>query len=129
MGTTPTRGRVDRSFSSSVAAYKTMQPQVSPELIWAITRDTSCHILKQRVSGRSGMGKRGAEFTKEPLNPTSRNAWKYSGLANPKAADVTATDGGCVLTTKTKNPKRAGKVSSRHMPEAAVGIKLSLIHI
>ena len=114
---------MDRSFLLLVAAYKTMQPQVSPELIWAITRDTSCHILKQRVSGRSGMGKRGAEFTKEPLNPTSRNAWKYSGLANPKAADVTATDGGCVLTTKTKNPKRAGKVSSRHTPEAAVGNK------
>merc|ERR1711990_1223490 len=90
-------------------ACKTMQPQVSPELIWAITRDTSCHILKQRVSGRSGMGKRGAEFTTEPNNPTSRNAWEYSGLANAKTADVTAVDGGVVLTTKSKNAKRVGK--------------------
>ena len=86
-----------------------MQPQVSPELIWSVVRDTSGFVLKQRVSGRSGMGKRGAEFTTEPNNPTSRNAWKYSGLANAKTADVTAVDGGVVLTTKTKNAKRAGK--------------------
>ena len=94
-----------------------MQPQVSPELIWSVVRDTSGFVLKQRVSGRSGMGKRGAEFTTEPNNPTSRNAWKYSGLANAKTADVTAVDGGVVLTTKTKNAKRAGKVRrqrSRH---------------
>jgi hypothetical protein len=85
----------------------------SPELIWAIVRDTSCHILKQRVSGKSGMGKRGAEFTMEPNNPTSKNAWKYSGLANPKTADVTATEGGVILTTKTKDPARVGKVRLR----------------
>ena len=60
----------------------------SPELVWGIVRDTSCYILKQRSTGRSGMGKRGAEFTTEPNNPTSRNAWKYSGLANPKTVDV-----------------------------------------
>jgi len=68
-------------------------------------------LLKQRVSGKSGMGKRGAEFTMEPNNPTSKNAWKYSGLANPKTADVTATEGGVILTTKTKDPARVGKPS------------------
>lgn len=57
------------------------------------------------------MGKRGAEFTTEPNNPTSRNAWKYSGLANPKTVDVTPTEGGCILTTKTKAAGRVGKPS------------------
>ena len=88
-----------------------MNSNVSPDLIWGVVRDTSCHILKQRVSGRSGMGKRGAEFTTEPNNVTSRNSWKYSGLANTKTVDVTPTEGGVVLTTKTKNSKRVGKVS------------------
>ena len=82
---------------------------VSPEMVWAITRDTSSYILKQQLSGRSGMGKRGAEFTMEPNNPTARNSWKYSGLANAKTVDVVPTEGGVVLTTKTKNAKRSGK--------------------
>ena len=43
----------------------------SSELIWGIVRDTSCHVLKRRQSGRSGMGKRGAEFTTEENNPSS----------------------------------------------------------
>ena len=84
----------------------------SPDFIWGVVRDTSCFILKARQSGRTKtMGKRGAEFTMEPNNPTSRNAWKYSGLANAKTVDVTPVDGGVVLTTKTKDAKRAGKVS------------------
>ena len=69
--------------------------------------------MKQQVSGRSGMGKRGAEFTTEPLNPTSRNAFKYSGLANPKAVDVTPIEGGVQLVMKTKNAARAGKPLAR----------------
>jgi len=83
----------------------------SPDLIWSVVRDTSCHILKHRQSGRSGMGKRGAEFTTEANNPTSLNAWKYSGLANAKTADVTPVEGGVVLTTKSKDSKRVGKPS------------------
>merc|ERR1719197_2323423 len=82
----------------------------SPDLIWSITRDTSSFILKQSMPGRTtGMGKRGAEFTMEPNNPTARNSWKYSGLANAKTVDVVPTEGGVVLTTKTKNAKRSGK--------------------
>merc|ERR1712046_442507 len=56
-------------------------------------------------------GKRGAEFTTEPNNPTGKNAFKYSGLANPKTVDVTPVDGGVMLVTKTKDAKRVGKPS------------------
>jgi len=85
-----------------------MTTQASPDFIWGVVRDTSCHILKHRQSGRSGMGKRGAEFTLEPNNPTGKNAYKYSGIANEKTVDVTPTEGGVVLTTKTKNSSRKG---------------------
>lgn len=82
----------------------------SADFIWGVVRDTSCHIIKHRQSGKSGMGSRGAEFTTEPNNPTGRNAFKYSGLANAKTIDVVPTEGGVVMVTKTKNAARAGKV-------------------
>ena len=86
----------------------------SPDLIWGVVRDTSCHILKARQSGRTKvMGKRGAEFTLEPNNPTGINSWKYSGLANAKTVDVTPVEGGVLLTTKSKDAKRIGKVSAQ----------------
>lgn len=88
-----------------------MPANASAELIYSIVRDTSCHVLKHKQPGRSGMGKRGAEFTTEPNNVTGINSWKYSGLANPKTIDLTAKEGGgVVLTTKSRNPARVGKV-------------------
>lgn len=83
---------------------------VSAELVWSATRDTSCYLLRRRVSGRSGMGKAGVEFNMEPNNLTSRNSWKYSGLCNAKTVGLDATEGGVVLTTKSRNPARIGKV-------------------
>jgi hypothetical protein len=83
---------------------------VSPELLWGAVRDTSCYLLRRKQSGRSGMGKRGAEFTTEPNNLTSRNAWKYSGIANAKTIGLDATEGGVVLTTKSRKSSNVGKV-------------------
>merc|ERR1712100_93993 len=88
-------------------APRMANPNASAELVYSIIRDTSCHVLKHRQSGRSGMGKRGAEFTLEPNTPTGRNSWKYSGLANPKTVDIIAKEGGGVeLVTKSRNPAR-----------------------
>ena len=42
---------------------------------------------------RTGMGKRGPEFTTEPNNPSGKNAFKYSGLANAKTIDVAVPRG------------------------------------
>ena len=82
----------------------------SAELVYSIVRDTSCHVLKHRQTGRSGMGKRGAEFTLEPNNLTGKNSWKYSGIANPKTVDIIAKEGGGVeLVTKSRNPARTSK--------------------
>jgi len=83
---------------------------ISNELIWGIVRDTSCHVLRRKQSGTSGMGKRGAEFTLEPSNLTGFNSWKYSGLANSKTIELTsAGDSGVVLTTKSTDSASAGK--------------------
>lgn len=88
---------------------------VSSELIWSIVRDTSCHLLKRKLTGTCAVGKKGAEFTTEPNNVTGMNAWKYSGLANSKTIGLTAADSkGVVLTTKSRNGARIGKVRTRH---------------
>jgi len=88
----------------------TAMSNISNELIWGIVRDTSCHVLRRKQSGTSGMGKRGAEFTLEPSNLTGFNSWKYSGLANSKTIELTsAGDSGVVLTTKSTDSASAGK--------------------
>ena len=81
----------------------------SPDFLWLAVRDTSSYLLRRRVSGRSGMGKAGTELTTEPNNPTGLNSWKFPGIANPKPVDVVPTEGGVVLTTKSRNPKRINK--------------------
>ena len=89
----------------------------SPDLVWGIVRDTGCGIIKKKQSGRSVMGKRGAEFTLEANNPRGINSWKYSGLANEKTVDMTPAETGIVLSCKTKdatafNKVRAGRRAS-----------------
>ena len=81
----------------------------SAELVWQIVKDNSCFLQKRKVPGRSQMGKMGPHFTTEPNNLAGINSWKYSGIANPKTVDVVPTEGGVVLTTKSRNPKRINK--------------------
>jgi large subunit ribosomal protein L28e len=83
---------------------------ISPDLTWSIVRDTSSYLLRRKQSGRSGMGKRGAEFTTEPNNLSGTNTFKYSGLANAKTIGLVAAEKGVVMTTKSRNPANAGKV-------------------
>ena len=91
----------------------------SPDVVWSVVKDTSAHLLKRKASRKSGMGKAGAQLTLEPNNLTGINSFKYSGLANAKTADVTPVEGGVVLTTKTKNAKRAGKVRRQRFRHTA----------
>ena len=85
--------------------------QVSPDMIWSIVRDTSCHVLKRRQTGRCVSGNKGPQFTTEPGNVAGINSYKYSGLANAKAVGLSAgASGGAVLTTKTRKSSRVSKV-------------------
>ena len=74
----------------------------SPDLLWGIVKDTSCFLMKKKLAGRSGMGKFGAQFTKEANNLKGVNAFKFSGLANTKTVglSVAADNKGIVLTKK-----------------------------
>ena len=84
----------------------------SPDVIWSVVKDTSCHVLKRKVSGKSQMGKAGVHLTLEPNNLTGINSFKYSGLANAKTVGIEPTEKGIVLTTKSRKSDRIRKVSS-----------------
>ena len=84
----------------------------SPDVIWSLVKDTSCHVLKRKVSGKSQMGKAGVHLTLEPNNLTGINSFKYSGLANAKTVGIEPTEKGIVLTTKSRKSDRIRKVSS-----------------
>ena len=84
----------------------------SPDVLWAMVRDQSCHLQKRRASLRSGMGKKGGHFTLEPNNLMGINSYKYSGIANAKTVGIApvAEGKGIVLTTKSKKSDRIRKV-------------------
>merc|ERR1712128_376131 len=74
-------------------------------------KDTSCHLIKRKVSGRTKMGKAGVHMTLEPNNLTGINSFKYSGLANAKTVGIEPTEKGIVLTTKSRKADRVRKPS------------------
>jgi len=86
---------------------------VSPDLLWGMVKDSSCFLKKKKISGRSGMGKTGIQFTSEPNNIKGINSFKFSGLANTKAVGITAApdNKGIVLTKKITKADRARKPS------------------
>ena len=85
-------------------------PNVSPDLLGPMVRDTSCFVKTMRQSGRSKGGKYGPRLTSEPGNLTAINKFKWSGLANQKTVDITPAEKGLTLTTKTRKAKRVTKV-------------------
>ena len=84
---------------------------MSDALVWELVRNNNAFLRKQGHTKRAG----GVQFSCEAGNVMGVSSFKYSGLANSKTVDVTATteDGKdkIVLTTKTygngKNPKKA----------------------
>ncbi|KNC86328.1 ribosomal protein L28e [Sphaeroforma arctica JP610] len=68
---------------------------MSSDLLWLITKDTSCFIKKSH----------GLCLNSEPMNLKNLNSFKYSGLCNKKAVGITAGKTGVVLSKKTKAAK------------------------
>jgi len=101
----------DWSLSLSLQDASTMA-NCSPDVIWSLVKDTSCHLLKRKVSGKSKMGKAGVHLTLEPNNLTGINSFKYSGIANAKTVGIEPTEKGIVLTTKSRKSDRIRKVSA-----------------
>ncbi len=57
------------------------QLEMSADLVWGIVRNNSSFLVKRD----------GAQFTSEPGNLTQLNTFKFSGLANRKAVDLSIT--------------------------------------
>jgi large subunit ribosomal protein L28e len=68
-------------------------PNVSSDLIWEIVRNNNCFLAK---SGRNG----GVQFSRDPLNLTSKNSRKHAGFLNEKAVGVVATEKGVTVISK-----------------------------
>ncbi|ESZ94543.1 60S ribosomal protein L28 [Sclerotinia borealis F-4128] len=70
-----------------------MSQNISPDLIWEITRSQSALLVKRTTCG-------GSQFSKDPLNLTNKYSRKYAGYVNPKAVGVVAAEKGVTLITK-----------------------------
>ena len=69
---------------------------MSSNLVWQVVRNNSSFLVKNSKHD-------GAVLTKEPLNLTQKNSFKYSGLASRSPVGLTKGEkGGVVLTTATK---------------------------
>ncbi|KAF4303552.1 Ribosomal protein L28e [Botryosphaeria dothidea] len=74
-----------------------MVQNVSADLIWEVTRNTSAFLLKRREAG-------GVQFSRDPLNLTNKHARKYEGFVNDKAFGVQPSEnGGVQLLVKKTN--------------------------
>ncbi|KAG8630184.1 hypothetical protein KVT40_001803 [Elsinoe batatas] len=85
----------------------TQYENVSPALVWEITRKNNSFLVKRKQAG-------GVQFSRDPLNLLNKHSNKYSGYANSKAIGVNAgPDGKIHFVTKT--PKNINKpASSEH---------------
>ena len=88
----------------------------SPDLLWLLVRNNSSFLVKRD----------GAEFTSEPGNLTNLNTFKFSGLANRKAVDVSIVKNKVTIglkkskASKSRSPAKAWATSvlSRATPRA-----------
>eukprot|EP00697_Spironema_sp_BW2_P015445 gnl/Spiro4/62_TR34_c0_g1_i1.p2 gnl/Spiro4/62_TR34_c0_g1~~gnl/Spiro4/62_TR34_c0_g1_i1.p2 ORF type:complete len:201 (-),score=82.97 gnl/Spiro4/62_TR34_c0_g1_i1:102-632(-) len=88
----------------------------SPDLLWLLVRNNSSFLVKRN----------GAEFTSEPGNLTNMNSFKFSGLANRKAVDLSIVKNKVTIglkkskQSKVRSPAKAWATSvlSRTTPRA-----------
>mmetsp|Transcript_5178 Transcript_5178/g.8631 ORF Transcript_5178/g.8631 Transcript_5178/m.8631 type:complete len:148 (+) Transcript_5178:39-482(+) len=76
-------------------------------LVWELIKNNNSSMRKMNGrTSRSGS----IRFSTERGNLMSRSTYKYSGLANSKTIDISATDDNrAVLTVKTKKAATSGK--------------------
>jgi len=71
-----------------------MTSNLSPDLIWEITKPYNSYQVKRRTGG-------GVTFTHDPHNLTNKQTRKHHGLAHDKAIGIApGPNGGLTLTTK-----------------------------
>jgi len=97
-----------------------MNNGASADLIWECVKHNSCFIRKQKSNGTI--------FTKEPGNLMGLNKYKFSGIANPKAVDMSSKKGKVVMKLtnqkKDRHPKTASIPRVLHNDRKKVNSKL-----
>ena len=89
---------------------------MSADLVWQLVRNNSSFLVRRN----------GVEFTSEPGNLTGCNTFKFSGLANTKAVDLSVKKGKVTIglkktkQSKVRSPAAAwsSSVLSRATPRA-----------
>ena len=56
---------------------------ISPDLIWEVTRTQNAFLTKRKQSG-------GMQFSRDPLNLLNKHSRKYAGYVNPQAIGIQA---------------------------------------
>mmetsp|Transcript_7373 Transcript_7373/g.19126 ORF Transcript_7373/g.19126 Transcript_7373/m.19126 type:complete len:129 (+) Transcript_7373:21-407(+) len=69
---------------------------MSAELIWSCVKNNNCFLVKRN----------GVQFSREASNLANINSFKFSGIANPKAVGIIATEKGAQLVTKVSKKAR-----------------------
>merc|ERR1712080_132460 len=68
----------------------------SSDVIWHITRNNNSFLVKRN----------GLQLSSDPNNLTSKNSFKFSGLANANAVGITDESKGITFTTKNAKRQR-----------------------
>jgi large subunit ribosomal protein L28e len=65
-------------------------------LVWELVKNNNAFLVKRNRTSRDGA----VQFSSEPGNLLNVNSFKYSGLANSKAVDVSVKDKAITLKLK-----------------------------
>jgi large subunit ribosomal protein L28e len=69
---------------------------MADSLVWEIIKNNHSFLYKRERTPRSGA----VQFSSEPGNLMGVNTFKYSGLANSKAVDISSNGKNITLRTK-----------------------------
>ncbi|KAK5129519.1 hypothetical protein LTR08_003178 [Meristemomyces frigidus] len=78
---------------------------ISPDLIWEVTRTQNAFLTKRKQSG-------GMQFSRDPLNLLNKHSRKYAGYVNPQAIGIQADSNTVKMITKVA--ARANKPASMY---------------
>jgi len=81
---------------------------ISSALTWALIRNTSCFLVKQRE---------GPAFSREHGNLTNLHSPRFSGVAQPRSVDIRPlkkAKHGAILTLKASKPIKRNKPAKWH---------------
>ena len=86
---------------------------MSQTLIWHLIRDNNSFMVKRERTSRSGA----VQFSSEPGNLMNAHSFKYSGISNNRAVDISSA-----LALRSKDCKAANKPSKTYANNETLSI-------